>query len=142
MPKSDTYHRNYCECTEIQGVHYSAEHDNYYCDNCHSGMGTQYYLAARRRDELETLINTPELHDFAKAVSLEAAHQIERWGEEHDMNKTPDDWFWTVAYLATKATQAKRYGDNEKYLHHIITAAALLNNWHRQALKEVQENES
>ncbi len=40
--------------------------------------------------ELETLLNTPELHDFSKAVVLEAAHQRtsapahqrDRWGPE------------------------------------------------------------
>ena len=76
MPKSDMYHRNYCQCTELHGVHYSAENDNYYCDNCSAGMGTQYYLAAKRRDELEKLINTPALHDFAKAVLKEKENVV------------------------------------------------------------------
>jgi hypothetical protein len=83
---------------------------------------------------LTTLLNTPEILDFIQAVQIEAAHQRERWGEAHDADKTPDDWLWAVAFLTTKATQAARYGDREKYLHHIVTAAAALANWHRHAL--------
>lgn len=82
----------------------------------------------------DALLNTPELHDFSKAVVLEAAHQRERWGDQHDERKTPEDWLWALSYLATKAVQAIRYGDNEKYLHHIITTAAMCANWHRIAL--------
>lgn len=88
------------------------------------------------RDALRVLLDTPELHDFAKAVVLEAAHQRTRWGNDHDALKAPEDWFWTLGHLASKATQAARYGDHEKYLHHILTSAALLNNWHAQAVKE------
>lgn len=88
------------------------------------------------RDALRILLDTPELHDFAKAVVLEAAHQRTRWGDEHDAMKAPEDWFWTLGQVASKATQAARYGDREKYLHHILTSAALLNNWHAQAVKE------
>lgn len=79
---------------------------------------------------LQTLLNTPELHDFAKAVTLEAAHQRERWGIEHDQKKEPEDWFWTLGYLGGKALRAAIDGDTEKLRHHTITAAALLNNWH------------
>lgn len=78
-------------------------------------------------------LNTPELHSFRDAVVLEAAHQRERWGTDHDAGKTTEDWLWLVAYLATKATQAHRYGDHEKYLHHIITCAAACANWHAHA---------
>jgi hypothetical protein len=78
-------------------------------------------------------VNTPEVHDFVAGVEREAAHQRERWGDDHDKAKTPEDWLWALAFLATKATQAARYGDREKYLHHIITAAAMLANWHRLA---------
>lgn len=76
-------------------------------------------------------INHPELNDFARAIVLEAQHQRERHGALHDRNKTADDWLWTAAHLLTKAAQASRYGDIERYKHHIITGAALLANWHR-----------
>ena len=85
-------------------------------------------FAENRR--LDALLNTPELHDFSKAVILEAAHQRERWKDGHDEMKSPSDWLWLIAYLTTKATQAERYGDPDKYLHHIITCAAACSNWH------------
>lgn len=89
-------------------------------------------VRARNR-ELEAKLNAPELIDFREAIVLEAAHQRERWGTEHDEGKTAEDWMWLVAFLSTKATQANRYGDAEKYLHHIITCAAACANWHAHA---------
>lgn len=80
--------------------------------------------------ELEKKLNSPELHDFAQGVILEAAHQSERWGSEHDAGKEPQDWFWVVGYLAGKALAAHISGNTEKALHHTISAAAVLNNWH------------
>jgi len=53
--------------------------------------------------ELEALVNTPEIINFAKAVQLEAAHQRKRWGSEHDAGKTDADWFWLIGYLGGKA---------------------------------------
>lgn len=82
---------------------------------------------------LRDLINSPHVGDFIESVRLEAAHQVERWGADHDKLKTPEDWLWTVAYLTTKASQAARYGDRDKYLHHIVTTAAVALNWHRLA---------
>lgn len=82
---------------------------------------------------LDARLNSPEIHDFADAIVREAAHQREQWGTEHDEGKSPSDWLWLVAYLATKATQAERYDDQEKYLHHIIAAAAACCNWHAAA---------
>lgn len=82
------------------------------------------------RAELEAKLNTPELHDFAKAVVLEAAHQRERWPAEHDAGKEPADWFWLLGYLAGKALRAHSSADIEKALHHCISSAAALANWH------------
>lgn len=78
-------------------------------------------------------INTPELTDFIRGIQLEALHQRQRWGTNHDQGKTPEDWLWLLAYLATKASQASRYNDQDKYLHHIITCAAACLNWHANA---------
>lgn len=86
-----------------------------------------------RVTELETLINTPHIDDFFQAVRLEAAHQQERWGTEGDAGKAPEDWFWLLGYLAGKSLAAFRSGDRQKGLHHIISAAAALLNWHRHA---------
>ena len=82
--------------------------------------------------ELATQLNTPELHDFAQAVVLEAAHQRARWGSDHDAGKTPADWFWLIGYLAGKALHRAEQGegDPDKCLHHIITTAAVCANWH------------
>lgn len=79
---------------------------------------------------LSGLLNTPELHDFAKAVVLEAAHQRERWASDHDAGKTAPDWFWLVGYLAGKALHSQMNGNDEKAMHHTISTAAALANWH------------
>lgn len=79
------------------------------------------------RDEI---INTPETADFMAGVPLEAAHQRERWGAEHDAGKTPFDWFWLIGYLSQKAADAAVRGDTEKAMHHTISTAAALANWH------------
>lgn len=90
-------------------------------------------LSDGERDELErlrSLVNTPTLHSFRDGVVLEAAHQRERWGSAHDAGKQPSDWFWLVGYLAGKALHAQTSGNTEKALHHTISTAAALANWH------------
>jgi hypothetical protein len=79
---------------------------------------------------LRGLINTPHTDDFLQAVRLEATHQRERWGSEHDSGKTAPDWYWLLGYLAGKALEAWKRDDRPKLLHHIVTAAAALLNWH------------
>lgn len=93
-------------------------------------QGEAFDCIAFARAVEQRLLNTPELHEFARAAVLEALHQRQRWGSEHDAGKTSEDWLWLVGYLCTKATQAQRYGDTAKALHHTITAAAALANWH------------
>jgi hypothetical protein len=87
-------------------------------------------LAARLK-ELETILNTPEYERFGSALQAEAAHQVYRWGVEHDAAKSAWDWFWTLGYLGSKAAHASLARDWEKAKHHTITAAALLANWHK-----------
>lgn len=88
------------------------------------------------REALATLdaINTPELFEFQKAVVLEAQHQRLRWSTQHDAGKDPQDWFWLLGYLAGKALKAHADGDTEKALHHTISSAAALANWHAAIL--------
>lgn len=81
-------------------------------------------------ERLQKLLNTPELHNFAQAVVLEAAHQRERWGSDHDAGKEPADWFWLLGYLSGKALRANLDGDADKAKHHTISSAAALANWH------------
>ena len=89
---------------------------------------------------LRLLLNTPEILDFRKAVSLEAAHQRERWGSEHDEGKSDADWFWLIGYLAGKALHTPIGKDGpeddvvEKRLHRIITVGAACANWHSAVL--------
>lgn len=76
------------------------------------------------------IINTPETADFMAGVPIEAAHQRERWGAEHDAGKQPEDWFWLIGYLGGKALAAAKAGNLEKAKHHTISTAAALANWH------------
>jgi hypothetical protein len=78
----------------------------------------------------QEIINSPETADFMAGVPLEAAHQRERWGAEHDAGKSPFDWFWLIGYLAQKAADAQSRGDTDKALHHTISTGAALANWH------------
>lgn len=82
----------------------------------------------------EALLNTPEIKDFTVAVQREAAHQRARWSSDHDAGKTPADWFWLVGYLAGKALHSQIAWDLEKALHHTISTAAALCNWHASIL--------
>lgn len=82
-------------------------------------------------ERLDTLINTPELEDFLGGVKVEAAHQVERWGEAHDRSKSAENWYWLVGYLAGKALRSAIAGDREKALHHTISTAAALFQWHK-----------
>lgn len=85
---------------------------------------------AEELQRLRALVNSPELHDFAKGVVLEAGHQRERWGNDHDAGKEPADWFWLIGYLSGKALAAHQAGNTDKALHHTISSAAALANWH------------
>lgn len=90
-------------------------------------------LEAQQRS-LEAKINTPELRDFASGVVLEAAHQRERWASDHDAGKTAADWFWLIGYLAQKCMYSHIAEDNDKALHHAVTTAAAMANWHAAIL--------
>jgi hypothetical protein len=87
-------------------------------------------VRARNR-ELDQLINTPEIDDFLAGVRLEAAHQVERWGAAHDREKSAENWYWLVGYLAGKALRAAITSNRDKALHHCISSAAALLNWHK-----------
>ena len=76
---------------------------------------------------LRKILNTPLYDDFLESVKVEAAHQVWRWGAEHDRKKQAEDWFWLVGYLVGKALRAHIEGDVEKALHHTISSSAVLN---------------
>lgn len=87
-------------------------------------------LLRNRLLDLEERLATPEIDDFFQGVKLEAVHQRERWGSEHDEGKSPPDWFWLIGYLAGKALHAAMMGDVDKLKHHCVSTAAALFNWH------------
>lgn len=94
-------------------------------------------------DRLKMLLGTPEIVDFAKAVVREAAFQREKWGPDHDWEKTDDNWFWTLGWLAGKAVTDPHGPDDkrtalERKLHRIVTAAALACNWHAVILEKAR----
>lgn len=93
-------------------------------------------LLRQRNEELERWLNRPYIADFQAAVQREAAHQKLRWGEEHDRSKTNDEMFAVVSYLAGKAMKSSWDGNKEKTLHHLITAAAALANWHELLMQD------
>lgn len=86
--------------------------------------------------EIRALINSPRIDEFFEAVRIEAAHQVERWGTEHDAGKRPEDWITLYMYLLGKAAKAHFDGNRDKLLHHVITVAAVALNWHRNATGE------
>lgn len=65
---------------------------------------------------LSALINNPHTEEFTRSVKLEAAHQQERWGTDHDAGKGAADWFWLLGYLSGKALQAARTVEAEPSL--------------------------
>lgn len=79
-------------------------------------------------DEFEK--DVPIVDDFWAGVRAEKEHQLRRWGRTHDECKTPADWFWLLGYLGGKALAAAIAGNREKALHHCISSAAVLANWH------------
>jgi|GEM_PF-1696856 len=93
----------------------------------HARQDVSDLVAEVRRLQAER--DNPETHDFLEGVRREAAHQRARWGTEHDDGKTDADWFWLVGHLASKALLVA-----EKRLHHLITTAAALLNWHLYSL--------
>lgn len=94
------------------------------------------YLASLVHDaataaRLHVLVNSPYTHDFLEGTRLEAAHQVERHGV---CDYGPEDWQAILSRLVGKCVAAALAGDREKALHHTISSAALLANWHRAIL--------
>ncbi len=86
--------------------------------------------AAEEIERLTAIINRPENDDFVRGVSIEAEHQAQRWGDDHDIGKNGWDWFWTIGYLSQKATAAFEAGDYNKAKHHCVSTAALMKTMH------------
>ena len=91
-----------------------------------------------RLEKLERIINTPMIEDFVQSAVNEARYQIDRW-DDHDAMKTPERWREILGYLSGKAVNAFENGDYEKGMHHIISSAALLANWHRHMSEKLDD---
>jgi len=81
-------------------------------------------------------LNNPEINNFVEGVTIEAAHQVERWGEEHDASKTFEQWVALMTRLLGKFVDANWNHEGDKALHHLITLAAVCANAHRQFVKQ------
>ena len=92
--------------------------------------------AADELERLDDLLNNPSIEDFLESVRLEAGHQQERWGQEHDDQKSPSDWRRLLDYLTGKAAAAQQEGNRDKALHHTISSAAALSQWHKRIKAE------
>lgn len=117
--------------------------------------------AARELERMHALLNSPELISFRDGVVLEAAHQRERWSSDHDGGKSPEDWYWLIGHLAGRAlfhhkeaerllaeisspyavagsvfefAEAQIAHHRSKAVHHCITTAAAMANWHAALL--------
>lgn len=86
-------------------------------------------LRARVAD-LERQLNTPHTADFVESVRIEAAHQVARWGVEHDARKSIEDWAALFVRLLGKMVDAHWNGDIPKLFHHVVTLAAVAANCH------------
>jgi DNA repair exonuclease SbcCD ATPase subunit len=101
------------------------------------GLQSELDRVKEKYAELNGLVNTPHTDNFLDAVRLEAAYQRST-REEDDRKKTPEEWFWTLGYLAGKVIRPGQ--TKEKELHHIVTSAALCMNWHRHASGEAKKD--
>ena len=88
-------------------------------------------------DLLKELLSVTEIDEFYEGVMLEAAHQRQRWGDAHDRNKSAENWFWLIGYLAGKACRSAIEGDQAKARHHTISSAAALFQWWKAILSSI-----
>lgn len=85
--------------------------------------------------EQNVRLNKPYNEDWLQGVCIEIMYQETKW-EKQDANKRPEDWFWTLGYLAGKCLYAYMHKNKTKAKHHTISAAALLYHWHKKISQE------
>lgn len=88
---------------------------------------------------LNKLLNTPQVVDFIEAMKVEVAHQREKWGEAHDSAKDPANWALLFQYILGKQATAVYDQNWSKYLHHLITLAAICANAHHSLQPTIQK---
>lgn len=87
--KDRPYRKNYCECLKAHGVHYSVEYDNYYCNHCNYGFGTEYYLVAKRCEKLQSSLTTSEER---ASIYIDALDHINRVARNAREQSKRDRW--------------------------------------------------
>ena len=100
-------------------------------------LSAQLHDEKMEHDLLKELLSRPEIDEFYEGIMLEAAHQRQRWGDAHDRDKSAENWFWLVGYLAGKACRSAIEGDQAKARHHTISSAAALFQWWEAIKKSV-----
>jgi hypothetical protein len=80
-------------------------------------------------EQLRGLIGRPYIGAWTDEIIVEASHQRDRWGADHDHGKQPEDWFWLIGYLAGKCLAAHKTGDSKKAHHHTVSTGAVLAHW-------------
>lgn len=95
----------------------------------YAAMQSEIQHLREENRRLIALISRPYIGQWADEVIVEAAHQRERWGDSHDSQKEPADWFWLLGFLAGKALRAHVAGDLDKARHHTVSSGAALVHW-------------
>lgn len=82
-----------------------------------------------RQEVIDELINKPHFTNFLEAVKTEMAHHEQRWGDE---TATPPHHFQMVlGFINGKLAKAIWEKDTEKFVHHLITIAAVAGTAHK-----------
>lgn len=82
-----------------------------------------------RKKIIDELINKPQVIDFIEGVKTEIAHQYERWGDESLV--PPHHFSMVLSYLVGKLNRSIWDNDKEKFVHHLITIAAVAGCTHK-----------
>lgn len=88
------------------------------------------------REALDWSLDDPQIDDFMDAVKSEMQHQRKRWGKDHDHDKEVFDWIALAVRLQGKMVEAVWNKDKDKFLHHVITLAAVMGNCHAANISE------
>jgi hypothetical protein len=88
---------------------------------------------------LDATINTPQTADFIESVKCEMIHQQQRWGDES--GKYPHDFALVLGYLQGKLIKAIYDKNAEKFIHHVITMAAMAGVIHKYFTEDSNTHE-
>lgn len=84
----------------------------------------------------ERLLQWAPLHQdsgearFAFAMISEMFYQTAKWGEDHDKNKTAEDWLYVLDYLSKALSISFAYGSDALAREKCVNLAAFLGHWY------------